>query len=276
MNDWIKRSVWGLVFVAVVISATYYNFWTLLGLSVLVSTVCLYEYLKMLKLDNFINLVFVFLVNLMLIGMCEYEYLLTAYGSVKLLISQYLLVTIVFVIYQLVKYKTEFLAPTAKIIFANIYISIPFLLFLNLQPLNSELVYDWRYPMLVFFLVWSSDTFAYVAGRLLGKRPLFVELSPKKTLEGFAGGAILSTVVGILLAYLWNDFLTYTDGIILAILVSVTGTFGDLAESALKRNAEVKDSGKILPGHGGALDRFDAFIFAAVVVFIYFSVVGKI
>lgn len=276
MNEWIKRGLWGLVFVALVIFCTYSGFLPVLALTSIVSSICIYEYLKMLKLNSALNLLYAFLINFLILGLCDHIAQATFYENTRILPGTLIVLGLLFFVFSLIKNTTEFLTPLSKVFFANIYISLPFLLFLNLQPAGNNRSYDWRYPMLVFFLVWSSDTFAYIAGRLLGKKPLFEVLSPKKTVEGFAGGAILSCAVGILLAYLWSDVLTYTDGIILSILVSVFGTMGDLAESALKRNAGVKDSGNILPGHGGALDRFDAFLFASVVVYVYFSVVGKI
>lgn len=275
MNEWIKRGLWGLVFVAVTLACTYNGFISVALFTLFISSVCLFEYLKMIKQLNFVNLLYVFVMNLMLLGLCEYQFLITTFGNSQVLLAQFLVVVLIFFLYNLIKNTTQFLAPLTQIFFANVYISVPFLLFLKLQPAASS-AYDWRYPMLVFFLVWSSDTFAYIAGRLFGKRPLFKVLSPKKTLEGFAGGALLSCATGILLAFLWNDVLSYTDGVVLSILVAVFGTMGDLAESALKRHADIKDSGKILPGHGGALDRFDAFILASVVVYVYFALAGRV
>jgi phosphatidate cytidylyltransferase len=120
--------------------------------------------------------------------------------------------------------------------------------------------------LMVFILIWSSDTFAYLTGRAFGKNPLHAELSPKKTWEGFIGGTLLTAAVG---AYIfWSFFNIYNiwQGAILGALMSVFGTAGDLFESALKREKGIKDSGKFLPGHGGALDRFDAFLFGCVLV----------
>ena len=120
--------------------------------------------------------------------------------------------------------------------------------------------------LLVFVLIWSSDTFAYLTGRAFGKNPLHAELSPKKTWEGFIGGTLLTAAVGSYLFWTFFNIHNIWQGAILGALMSVFGTAGDLFESALKREKGIKDSGKFLPGHGGALDRFDAFLFGCVLV----------
>jgi phosphatidate cytidylyltransferase len=119
--------------------------------------------------------------------------------------------------------------------------------------------------MLVFILTWSSDTFAYLTGRAFGKNKRFESLSPKKTIEGFIGGTVLTAIVAAVLGNFWNYGIW--QGAVLGAMVSVAGTAGDLFESALKRQADIKDSGRFIPGHGGALDRFDAFLFVSVVVY---------
>jgi phosphatidate cytidylyltransferase len=120
--------------------------------------------------------------------------------------------------------------------------------------------------LLVFILIWSSDTFAYLTGRAFGKNPLHAELSPKKTWEGFIGGTLLTAAVGAYCFYAFFQITNIWQGAILGALMSVFGTAGDLFESALKREKGIKDSGKFLPGHGGALDRFDAFLFGCLLM----------
>ena len=120
--------------------------------------------------------------------------------------------------------------------------------------------------LLVFILIWSSDTFAYLTGRAFGKNPLHSELSPKKTWEGFIGGTLLTAAVGAYCFYAFFEITNIWQGAILGALMSVFGTAGDLFESALKREKGIKDSGKFLPGHGGALDRFDAFLFGCLLM----------
>jgi phosphatidate cytidylyltransferase len=123
------------------------------------------------------------------------------------------------------------------------------------------------YPCLIVFSIWINDTMAYVVGSLVGKIPLSI-ISPKKTWEGTVGGAVLAiTIIGFIGSWLIGT--TVLNAVIVAAIASVAGTFGDLFESKLKRMAGEKDSGNIMPGHGGFLDRFDSLLLATPVVWIY-------
>jgi len=128
--------------------------------------------------------------------------------------------------------------------------------------------YDFWIPLGWFALMWSNDTGAYLVGRRWGRHPLAPSISPGKTWEGWAGGAAAALLVG---GILHHNFGAAGSGhwIVLASLVSVCGPLGDLLESLLKRRAGIKDSGQILPGHGGILDRFDSHIIAAPVALLY-------
>lgn len=120
-------------------------------------------------------------------------------------------------------------------------------------------------------LIWTGDTFAYIVGMLIGRHKLFPRISPKKSWEGFIGGIIFCCGISQILAHYW-DMLNPLQWGILAFIVVTTGVLGDLFESMLKREAEIKDSGKILPGHGGILDRFDSLfvVMPFAYTFIYF------
>jgi phosphatidate cytidylyltransferase len=119
----------------------------------------------------------------------------------------------------------------------------------------------------MFILIWTNDTFAYLTGRFLGKTKLFERISPKKTWEGTLGGIVFSLVASVLLAHYMEDDLVFW--MISAVLISLGAIFGDLFESMLKRNAGIKDSGNIIPGHGGVLDRFDAALFGAPIFYLW-------
>jgi len=123
--------------------------------------------------------------------------------------------------------------------------------------------------LMLLCLIWATDTGAYYTGKTFGKHKLAPSISPNKTWEGSVGGLVLAIVVaGLFKEYLLPD-LTWMDAIVLAVLGGVWGQLGDLLESALKRNVGVKDSGKMLPGHGGMLDRFDSLIFTAPAYYMY-------
>lgn len=125
--------------------------------------------------------------------------------------------------------------------------------------------YDYRRIFGLLFMVWAADTGAYAAGKTFGKHKLAPSISPGKTWEGWVGGALLTLAVGWALGYLIPEMPLITR-LVAALVVAIFGVLGDLAESMLKRSVGVKDSGRIMPGHGGLLDRFDAFLFVVPVL----------
>ena len=148
-------------------------------------------------------------------------------------------------------------------LFALAYVFLPMALIIQTTRDFSELI------LFIFTMIWASDTFAYLAGRSFGKRPFAPKLSPKKTIEGFAGGVVGTMITGFVVNHYW-DLLDVDVALVLAAVVSITAPFGDLVASSLKREAHVKDSGVFLPGHGGALDRLDSFLTAApIAILIY-------
>ncbi len=158
---------------------------------------------------------------------------------------------------------------------ALFYAMLPFVM-LNFIPALFMGKADGAQPkmLLMFFvLIWANDTFAYLTGRLVGRTPLFARISPKKTIEGTAGGIIL-TMIAAWLAGKYLGVITPAQWLITAGIVSLTGALGDLVESMLKRSYNIKDSGHLLPGHGGFLDRFDAAIVAAPFVVSYWFLLG--
>ncbi len=172
---------------------------------------------------------------------------------------------------------------------AHIYITAPLIMLQILAQPTISGIYQPLIPVLLMVLVWSSDSWAYVSGKLFGKHKLAPSISPGKTWEGLIGGSLLTAVTGFLISYyVFTEWASpeipqeklgqtfqqimkpwgwiYTP--ILGMLVGVFGTMGDLFESSMKRKAGVKDSGNIIPGHGGVLDRYDAFLFAIVVMYV--------
>lgn len=140
----------------------------------------------------------------------------------------------------------------------TIYIGLPFVFLWKIAFMSGEYRFGPVFGLLL--LTWANDTGAYLVGSRIGKRKLFASVSPNKTWEGTLGGIALAVLAGWSIhAIGW--FETLQDGLILGLIAGVIGTMGDLVESALKRHFQVKDTGSLLPGHGGALDRFDSFIF---------------
>ncbi len=140
------------------------------------------------------------------------------------------------------------------------------------QPRNL-VHYNFQLLLGIFFIHWTNDTGAYIIGVPFGKHKLWKRISPKKSWEGLAGGAVFAMVTSYLLSRFF-PVLDLTNWLVIGLIVIVFGTFGDLIESLLKRHAGVKDSGSILPGHGGFLDRYDSIIFSLPVIYAYLQIVG--
>lgn len=169
----------------------------------------------------------------------------------------------------LLQVKKTSLKKTGYFVFGLFYISFPLGLLMDLRNYwyEEKEGLNLVVPLLTIFTLWVNDTMAYVVGSFIGKTPLS-PISPKKTWEGTIGGAILAVAVMSCIAY-FSGKLPVTHAAIIAALASIAGTYGDLFESKLKRMAGVKDSGAIMPGHGGFLDRFDSLFFAVTLVWFY-------
>lgn len=187
----------------------------------------------------------------------EWEWLLDPlFGSV--LFISYILIAV-----ELFFASSQPFSNIGRHLVCFIYVGLPFALLAQMSVIHAG--YDQIYsPWRVFgllLLIWTNDTMAYFIGSQFGKRKLFERISPKKTWEGTIGGGICTVLIAWGLSFLIHDF-TPVQWIALGAVAAIFGTLGDLVESMLKRSVGVKDSGNLLPGHGGLLDRFDAFIFA--------------
>ena len=145
-----------------------------------------------------------------------------------------------------------------------LYITLPFILLLSLPNFTNPAKYE--IVLAIFIMIWCNDTFAYLVGKSIGKHKLLERVSPKKTIEGFIGGIVFTIIASVIISQFYT-FFNVTLWIISALIISIFGTLGDLVESKFKRESGVKDSGNIMPGHGGILDRLDSAIF--VIPFLY-------
>jgi phosphatidate cytidylyltransferase len=172
-------------------------------------------------------------------------------------------------VFELYRKKNKPFQNIALTFLGIIYIALPFSL-LYLMGFKEYTVTGFKPKIILgfFFLLWTSDTGAYLVGMTLGRHPFFPRISPKKSWEGFIGGVVLTLLIAWVISNYFTFLSTY-DWLIIGLIIAVTGAIGDLIESLLKRSLNVKDSGNILPGHGGILDRFDSVIFAAPLVFVY-------
>jgi phosphatidate cytidylyltransferase len=160
----------------------------------------------------------------------------------------------------LIRKKGNPIVDVSITIMGWLYVVLPFSIFIMLYKLPNSSA-EWLIISGMFLIIWSNDTFAYLSGRFFGKHKLFERISPKKTWEGSIGGFVFAVIAGLVYAFFTNQsFIFWGVG---ACIIAIGGVIGDLIESKIKRITGVKDSGNIMPGHGGILDRFDAIMFAA-------------
>lgn len=168
---------------------------------------------------------------------------------------------------ELYRKQTEPLANIGATLLGVLYVALPLALLVLIPAVGSASARNPWVLVAYICIVWSNDVFAYLVGMTFGRRPLFPRLSPKKSWEGFFGGLAGAVAAGAVAARLLDASAAAWCG--LALVAAVTAVLGDLAESMLKRSAGVKDSGALIPGHGGILDRFDALLLSAPFVFVY-------
>ncbi|MFK9092430.1 phosphatidate cytidylyltransferase [Bacillus salipaludis] len=247
-----QRIITGVVAAALFLPIVYYGGIPLVILTYFLATIGLYELLKMKQLNIFsIHGILSILFLWILIFPEKYHHVLdTFYYSKTELCIVFILLLLTYTVITKNRFTFE---DVSFSILSSLYVGIGFYFFFETR-VNGGLVYI----LYSLFIVWATDSGAYFIGKALGKRKLWPEISPNKTVEGFLGGVVCAVVVAFL-------FVLFTDikGSIIGITVvlSVFGQIGDLVQSAFKRHFNVKDSGNILPGHGGILDRFDSLIF---------------
>lgn len=284
MKNLITRTVTGILFIVVVVWCILTSPVTLWVLSSLITGVALFEFYKMV-FEGKLSIV-QYLVHIIAGIYVNTLFCVIAFGtfnneSLVLYLIPYMIYVCLLFISGLYSRNSFPFTDNAKVLTGHIYIAVPcgLLSFIAMYPGVSFLLPYSPYILLAFFiLIWIYDTGAYVTGSTMGKHKLFVRISPKKSWEGVFGGMFFSLAasVGIYYWYASFDFvvLSLAEWLGLALTVTVAATFGDLTESLLKRNYGVKDSGSILPGHGGMMDRFDSIFIAAPAAFVYLMLLG--
>lgn len=269
MKEILTRAFSGLLYIALLIASLYWQH-AVISLFFIFGLICVAELKKLINLKNYFPyLIFV----LLYIGFAYWETLSkTSKGYDEA--CQILLVITIFVQLILIKdlfsEKTIPLFESKRFIITTFYLTSSFIFLISIANFQQTFT-----PLLLlgsFILVWVNDTFAFLVGKNFGKQKLFPSVSPKKTVEGFLGGLFFSCIASYFITE-YTKTLNFTNWLILAIIISVFGTIGDLIESKFKRQANVKDSGVIMPGHGGLLDRLDSIIFAAPFIFLFLRLV---
>lgn len=279
------RSLTAAVFVLVMLAGLLWNQWSFLVLFSIIHFGCWWEYLKLLEKIHtasyhiYTKLGFMLLGYGLMLWFCGPAYHIGGYGlkdnfSLPVSIAGFILLVVG--VFQKMKVELRSFGAAGL---GLLYISVSWGLMISLYDVTDIHLHDTMYvlvgytiPVIIIASIWMNDTMAYIVGSLIGRTPLS-KISPKKTWEGTIGGILLCIGVTAFLLPLviFNSFVLPVSLFIaiLAAIAAISGTFGDLLESKLKRMAGVKDSGQIMPGHGGFLDRFDSLLLATPFVWLY-------
>ncbi|WP_422105715.1 phosphatidate cytidylyltransferase [Winogradskyella sp.] len=272
MKELSIRAISGAIYVLLLIGSLYMQNALTILLAVF-GILSLVELSKLIHLKSFAQYIIFVLFFGVFWYMCLWKHNLN--GSDEAI--QILLVITIFVNLILIKdlftTKRIPLFSSKRYIVTTFYLTSGFVFMLLIA--NYQNVFT---PLLLlggFILIWVNDSAAYLIGKNFGKQKLFPRISPKKTVEGFLGGLFFACISSYFIS-LYTETLGFTSWLILAIIVSVLGTLGDLIESKFKRQAGVKDSGVIMPGHGGLLDRLDSIIFVAPFVYLFLRLLSYV
>ncbi len=266
-TNFITRSVYGALFVALIIGAILcgvYGFGLLLALFVVGGTLELYAMCAQqgYRANRLLG-------TLTSLSLLAFNFDATFLGGGNILYLGAILALLIPSIFvaELFSGSRKPIANVGVTLLGVIYIALPMMMFCNVALLLGG--GEWQSLLLVafFMVIWANDSFAYIVGVTLGKRIMFARISPKKSWEGLFGGIIGAIAMGVCLALLLDQNPYFWGS--LSLVAAVAGVLGDLVESMFKRSVEIKDSGNLLPGHGGWLDRFDSLLLAVPVVYAY-------
>ncbi len=258
-NNLTQRIITGLAGSAGVITAVCLSEWTYFAVFFILALFALLEFYKLVGLDGMLPLkTFGTICGLLIFSLSFLiEDKLISYRYYFLIFP---MISCVFLIKLYKKFERKPFTNIAITILGIFYVAVPISL-LNIAAFENG-SYNFEIIFGCLFILWASDTGAYFAGTFFGKRKLFERISPKKSWEGFFGGAVLALAFTYGIAYYFHT-LAFWQWAVVGVIIIIGGTLGDLVESLLKRSIEIKDSGDSLPGHGGFLDRFDGLLISA-------------
>lgn len=291
MNETLKRTISGAVYIALLLTSILFSTESFIILFGIFLIITIYEFCNIVNLNKVFSILFGTLVYSTVILISHYNKQTTQFindtfqtaisleTNIKQLDLILLAITIVvsikciiFLFYD----SVQKISTSSKYLYLLGYITLPFIFIVKISFGTND--YNPKIILGLFILIWTNDTFAYLVGKSIGKHKLFERVSPKKTIEGFLGGAVFAAFAGFLISKLYiqpkpefssMSIIIWTT---IAVIVSIFGTIGDLIESKFKRIAGVKDSGSIMPGHGGILDRLDSVIFVAPIIFLFYQI----
>lgn len=284
MKNFITRTITGILFVAIMVTGICLRGDAMILLFALITGLTLWEFTGLVNehvadttVNRFITTAAGVYLFLAFAGYCTGIVPPSAF-------IPYLLTLIYLFISELYLKQKNPIQDWAYTMLSQLYVALPFsminVLSFQADPLSGQIAYHWLLPMSVFIFLWANDTGAYCTGSLFGRHKLFPRVSPGKTWEGSIGGAVIVLIIAAVISYFagsdaslstLNAQLSTLKWLGLGLVVVFFGTWGDLVESLFKRTLGIKDSGNILPGHGGMLDRFDSSLMAipAAVIYLY-------
>jgi phosphatidate cytidylyltransferase len=277
MDETLKRAISGAIYIFLLLASILYStesFLILFGVFLIIS---LFEFCNLIQVDKLIPVLAGTSLYILVTFFSNYNESKSSdiqTLDIILLVST-LLISIKCIVF-LFDNTIQSVSNLSKYLYLLGYITLPFVFITKISFGVND--YNPKIIIGLFILIWTNDTFAYIVGKSMGKHKLFEKISPKKTIEGFFGGLIFAIFAGYLISmYLIKPSAQFSDKsiliwVIIAAIVGVIGTIGDLIESKFKRIAGVKDSGKIMPGHGGVLDRLDSVIFVAPFIFLFYKI----
>lgn len=265
MKELSTRAISGAIYISLLILSIYWQY-MLVVLFFIFGLICMAEFKKLIQLESKAPYI---VFSIMYLGFSLWCIVPEIDAGFNVAIKILHVITIfvqLFLIKDLFSEKTIPLFESKRFILTTFYLTSAFIFLIMIANNDKEFT-----PLLllgVFMLIWVNDTGAYMVGKNFGRQKLFPSVSPKKTMEGFLGGLFFACVASYFIAR-FTGTLDFTNWLVLSIIASVFGTLGDLIESKFKRQANVKDSGVIMPGHGGLLDRLDSIIFAAPFLYLF-------
>lgn len=257
MSETLTRAVSGAIYVALLVFCTLFSTISFHILFTVFMCLSIYEFSKM------INYKYYYLFAIFGILMSVGHFLGHTLPAQFMYVSIGCLVFNIMLLFNLFTNKS-FTKYHKKYSHLFLYITLPFILLLSIPSFVNPVKYE--IILAIFIMIWCNDTFAYLVGKSIGKNKLMERISPKKTIEGFVGGIVFTILASVIISQFYT-FFSVTLWIISGLVIAIFGTLGDLVESKFKRESGVKDSGNIMPGHGGILDRLDSVIF--VIPFLY-------
>jgi phosphatidate cytidylyltransferase len=295
MNETLKRGISGAIYILLLLASILYStesFFILFGIFLIITV---YEFCNLIQIPKVFPILFgtVFYTAVTLIS--HYNKITTNtinkvfHSNLEIAINIQQLDVVLLVIALVISIKCilflfydniQKISTSSKYLYLLGYIILPFIFITKISFGVND--YNPKIIIGLFILIWTNDTFAYIVGKSIGRNKLFEKISPKKTIEGFLGGIVFAVLAGYLISkYYIRANPEFSDRSILiwttiAVIVGIVGTIGDLIESKFKRVAGVKDSGSIMPGHGGILDRLDSVIFVAPIIFLFYQILNYV